>query len=111
MYRSFEQLKVLRACGIERFSETAKTPRCPFCLTLYTSDSEVRPEIDCAACRGKGEYAKELEILVVRELEAARRSQNAERISIIAEMFPDSYFSTQAKILLFEMTNPVASKQ
>lgn len=100
MYSSFRDLQLLKACGIPRFAETCDTPRCPYCMVLYTSTSEVRPEIDCAACQGRGELARELEALVVSELESAVKREDAKRIREIAEMFPGTYFAASAKMAL-----------
>lgn len=99
MYQ-YADLRILKACEITRFSETSKTPRCPFCYTLYTSDREERPEIDCVACRGKGSLAKELETLLVLELDQSCKCSNVDRIREIAEMFPDTYFARRAKAAL-----------
>ena len=104
MYSSFRDLQLLKACEIPRFAETCNTPRCPYCNALFTSTSEIRPEIDCTACQGKGELARELEALVVFELNKAVKTENSKRIQEIAEMFPGSEFAAQAKIALVEMS-------
>ncbi len=111
MYSSFEDLKLFKNLIIPRFVETAETPRCLFCQALYTSEREVRAEITCPACQGKGDLARKIEILTVVELERARKLGDCTRIRAVMELFPNSYFSEQCRLALMtigEMQSVVA---
>ena len=98
-------IKIAKGDEIDSFAGCAKRVTCPFCATMYTSNVEVRNEIECRACNGYGYTASELELVAVMELESAIIAGDLKRLQRIAEVLPNTYYSFQAQIRALHLSN------